>query len=92
MEDKAGPHLAMLDYRNTPAKSFLSPAQKLMSWRTKTLLPTREDLLKPELPPNLKKLVKRDRRRQEHYFNHKVKPLQPLNPGDVVRIKPHING
>ena len=82
----------MLDHRNTPAKDLLSPAQKLMSRRTKTLLPTREYLLKLELPKNLKKLVKRDSRRQEHSFNHKVKPLRPLYPGDVVRMKPHTNG
>ena len=63
-----------------------------MSRRTKTLLPTREDLLKPELPKYSKKLVKRDYRRQEHSFNHKVKPLQPLHPGDVVWMKPHTNG
>lgn len=92
MDDKADPYLAMLDHRNTPAKGLLSPAQKLMSRRTKTLLPTREDLLKPELPKNLRKSVKQDRRRQEHSFNHKVKPLKPLYPGDVVRMKPHING
>ena len=55
-EDKADPYLAMLDHKNTPAKGLLSPAQKLMSRRTKTLLPTREDLLKPELPKNLKKV------------------------------------
>ena len=53
-EDKADPYLAMLDHRNTPAKGLLSLAQKLMSRRTKTLLPTREDLLKPKLPQNLK--------------------------------------
>ena len=57
-EDKADPYLAMLDHRNTPAKGLLSPAQKLMSRRTETLLPTREDLLKLELPKNQKKLVK----------------------------------
>ena len=91
-EDKADPYLAMLDHRNTPAKGLLSPAQKLVSRRTKTLLPTREDLLKPALPKNLKKLVKRDSRRQERSFNHKVKPLQPLHPGDVVWMKPHTNG
>ena len=89
-EDKADPYLAMLDHRNTLAKGLLSPTQKLMSRRTKTLLPTREDLLKPELPKNLKKLVKRDSRRQERFFNHKVKPLQPLHPGDGMRMKPHI--
>ena len=54
-KDKADPYLAMLDHRNTPAKGLLSPAQKLMSRRTKTLLLTREDLLKLELPKNLKK-------------------------------------
>ena len=54
-EDKADPYLAMLDHWNTPAKGLLSQAQKLMSRRRKTLLPTREDLLKPELPKNLKK-------------------------------------
>ena len=54
-EDKADPHLAMLDHKNMPAKGLLSPAQKLISKRPKTLLPTREDLLKPELPKNLKK-------------------------------------
>ena len=91
-EDKADPYLATLDHRNTPAKGLLSPAQKLMSRRTKALLPTREDLLKPELLQNLKKLVKRDSRRQERSFNHKVKPFQPLHPGDVVRMKPHTNG
>ena len=69
-EDKADQYLAMLDHRNTPAKGLLSPAQKLMSRRTKTLLPTREDLFKPELSKNLKKLVKRDSRRQERSFNH----------------------
>lgn len=58
MEDKADPYLAMLDHRNTPAKGHLSPAQKLMSRRTKTLLPTREDLLRPELHKNLSKTVK----------------------------------
>ena len=66
---------------------------KLISRRTKTLLPTREDLLKPELPKNLKKkLVKRNSRRQDRSFNQKVKPLQPLHPGDVVRMKPRTNG
>ena len=36
--------------------------------------------------------MKRDNRRQEHYFNQKAKPLQPLHPGDEIQIKPHING
>ena len=82
----------MLYHKYTPAKGLLLPAQKLMSRRTKTLLLTREDLLKPELPKNLKRLVKRGSRMQERSFNHKVKPVQPLHPEDVARMKPHTNG
>ena len=37
-------------------------------------------------------LVMRDSRRQERSFIHKVKPLQPLHPRDVVWMKPHTNG
>ena len=44
-------HLALPDYRNTPCqRTNISPAQWLMSRRTKTLLPTKETLLKPQVP------------------------------------------
>ena len=42
------PYLAVLDYRNTPTQGMTtSPAQRLMSRRTKTLLPTTQSLLLP---------------------------------------------
>jgi len=41
-------HLALLDYRNTPFQGTnTSPAQRLMSRQTMTLLPSTETLLKP---------------------------------------------
>ena len=43
------PYLALLEYRNTPWSDTLgSPAQQLMGRRTKTLIPTASNLLKPE--------------------------------------------
>ena len=43
------PYLAILDYRNTPTQGVgSSPAQRLMSRRTKTLLPTMNQLLQPQ--------------------------------------------
>ena len=43
------PYLAVLDYRNTPTQGMTtSPAQLLMSRRTKTLLPTTQSLLLPK--------------------------------------------
>jgi transposase InsO family protein len=45
---KTDPYLAILEHRNTPSQGFhASPAQRLMSRRTKTLLPTRDSLLQP---------------------------------------------
>ena len=42
---------ALLDHCNTPSQgTSTSPAQRLMSRRTKTLLPTKETLLKPQVP------------------------------------------
>ena len=42
------PYLTILDYRNTPTQGMTtSPAQRLMSRRTKTLLPTTQSLLLP---------------------------------------------
>ena len=42
------PYLAVLDYKNTPTQGMAtSPAQRLMSRRTKTLLPTTQNLLLP---------------------------------------------
>ena len=43
------PYLAILNLRNTPQQGIdLSPAQRLMGCRTKTLLPTNANLLRPE--------------------------------------------
>ena len=42
------PYLAFLDYRNTPTQAMTtSPAQRLMGRRTKTLIPTTQNLLMP---------------------------------------------
>ena len=41
-------YLAVLDYGNTPTQGMtISPAQRLISQRTKTLLPTTQSLLLP---------------------------------------------
>ena len=46
--DEKDPWLALLDYRNSPTERInASPAQRLMSRRTRTLLPTTSSLLCP---------------------------------------------
>ncbi|XP_061170331.1 uncharacterized protein K02A2.6-like [Saccostrea echinata] len=91
VKSNSDPYLALLDFRNTPTQGMgTSPAQRLMSRRTKTLLPTKQSLLVPEVP-DLKeqgrKLV-RLKERQAHYYNHGAKDLKPLKIQDLVRIAP----
>ena len=49
MSDNGPQYTAIVNHRNTPTESGYSPAQCLMSRRTKTLLPTTSNLLKPEV-------------------------------------------
>ena len=65
-----------------------SPAQLLMSRRTKTLLPTRGNLLSPQIVENVNKKITESKARQAHYYNRGAKDMENLRPGDTVRIKP----
>ena len=52
-------HLALLDWRNTPLES--SPAQRMFGRRTRTLIPTTSELLKPKIVDDVPgKLLKRN--------------------------------
>lgn len=63
------PYLAMLDHRNTPSQGLnTSPAERLLSRRTKTFLPTKDTLLEPEVKNNEQGL-RQNRQRQEKYYN-----------------------
>ncbi|VDI08640.1 Hypothetical predicted protein, partial [Mytilus galloprovincialis] len=84
------PFLAILDFRNTPTLGFeTSPAQRLMNRRTKTLIPTKESLLKPKIEGrNVQKEIQYSKERQAHYYNQGAKELSSLKEGDVVRVEP----
>lgn len=82
------PYLAMLDHRNTPTQGLnVSPAQRLLSRRTRTLLPTKTSLLQPEIKDTTQALID-NQQRQSAYFNRSARDLHTLNPGDGVRIQP----
>ena len=82
------PYLAMLDHRNTPTQGLnVSPAQRLMSRRTRTLLPTKPTLLQPELH-DTKQALRDNQQRQAANFNRGARDLKALKPGDAVRIQP----
>ncbi len=82
------PHLALLDLRNTPQEGFsTSPAQRLMSRRTKTL-PISESLLKPAVTEDTKQQRQARQERQKKFYNRGARDLPTLVAGDQVWIQP----
>ena len=84
------PYLGLLVFRNTPRDSTLgSPAQRLMSRRTRTTLPIDEKLLFPQTLRNdvVHDRLKEKRMQQKRYYDTTAKPLKPLSAGDVVRVQ-----
>ncbi|XP_035230813.1 uncharacterized protein K02A2.6-like [Stegodyphus dumicola] len=67
--DHADPYLALLAHRNTPTNEMLgSRAQRLMSRRTRTILPTSKELLKPQVVKNVKEKINEERTKQKSYY------------------------
>ena len=58
-----------------------------MSRRTRTLLPTTTQLLKPKVTDDCKQL-EAAKRRQAYYYDKKVKDKQQLQTNDTVRTQP----
>ncbi|XP_048248911.1 uncharacterized protein K02A2.6-like [Haliotis rufescens] len=86
---QSDPYLAILNQRNTPRDQVLgSPAQRLMSRRTKTETPMSSKLLSPVIrkPSSIYKRLVELRGQQKQYFDKTAKLLPRLEPGDKVRI------
>ena len=89
------PFMAILEYRNIPSQDYgTSPAQRMLGRRTRTLLPTVENLLKPmniEVEKDMQtKKFRNDR--SAWYYNKKAKDLEVLKKGDTIRLKPLVAG
>lgn len=81
-------YIALLDHRNTPSQGLTtSPAQRFLNRRTRTLLPTSNELLKPEIIDDQAKKDLKLKKQAEHY-DKTARDLRPLKQGDTVRIKP----
>ena len=90
--DGKDPFEGLLKYRNTPFEDIgLSPAQLVMSRRTRTTLPTHRRLLLPQ-PVEPQRVVKALRMRQDKAKSHydpTGRDLPPLEGGEKVRIRPN---
>lgn len=82
--------LGLLNLRNTPRDDVLgSPAQRLLSRRLRSSLPTSNKLLTPKPLSNkqVSSRLKNARQQQKQYFDKAAKKLKPLTPNTVVRMQ-----
>ena len=87
-------HLALLDYRNTPQQGQEhSPAQRLLSRRTRGILPMTSALLQPEVahPVAVKTEIGARRTRANQYYDRNLggKAHEQIQPGQWVYAKPN---
>ena len=89
-EDNKDLYLALLDLRTTPiCDDTGSPTQRLMGRRTKTLLPTTQQLLIPKQikPQAVKRKIQDQKNKQKFYYDRQTKELPPLKVGDKIRTQ-----
>ena len=91
--DGRDPWIALLEYRNTPTEAVgSSPAQRLMSRRTKTLMPTASTLLRPRVVQGVESQIESKRQKAKLYHDKTAKPLPQLDVGQDVRVAPFQRG
>ncbi|XP_063595036.1 uncharacterized protein K02A2.6-like [Penaeus indicus] len=89
------PFLPILDHRNTPAEYLnLSPAQRSLGRRTRTLLPMSQKLLNLQgIDVEVHNRKKKEKSlKSAKYYNKHAKDLKPLQEGDSERVEPTILG
>ena len=85
--DKKDPWLAISDWRNTPTEQIgTSPVQRLMSRRTRTRLPTADELLNPEVVNGVTQKIEK-RKKAKFYHDKTAKKLPELVIGDHMRLE-----
>ena len=87
--DNKDPWFSLLDYHNTPTTGMqTSPAQCLMSRRTKTLVPISTNLIFPEVPDGVQNQLQWKCQMAKSYHDRNVKVLLDLEIGQEVRLAP----
>ena len=87
-DDGKDPHIALLEYRNTPVTGMTySPAQLLMSRNLRAKLPVSSALLEPRVALDAKSQLLERQAQQSKYYNRGSKELPALKPGDSARIR-----
>ena len=89
LKDNKDPWLALLDQRNTPTESIgTSPAQRLMSRRTRALLLTAINPLYSKVPESVTEKLKLERQTAKWYHDRFSRSLPEIEIGQDIRLAP----
>ena len=79
--------LTLLDWRNSPPHTInISPVQRLMSKRSKSMLLMDSSLLNPKVVDNMQNRRLRKREQSKTYYDRSRRPSCTLKEGDVDRV------
>ncbi|XP_018403988.1 PREDICTED: uncharacterized protein K02A2.6-like [Cyphomyrmex costatus] len=87
MEEGSDIQLALLHHRNTPRDNLGSPVQRLMSRRTKTLLPVNQKLLHPKIIPNVQQKLKIIRKEEKEYADANKRKIPEFKRGERILFR-----
>jgi hypothetical protein len=80
-------HSALIDWRNAPSENGPSPVQIMFNRRTRTTLPTAEQLLTAPRARNANEALTKAKQKQAKYYNKGAKDRSALPVGQTVRVK-----
>ena len=84
--DNSDIYLGLLVIRNTPRDVNLnSPAERLLSRKTRIPLPTSDNPLKPTVVSNVPSSLEKVQKKV--HFDKSARPLSQLQPGQTVRFR-----
>ena len=87
-ESHCDPELALLEFRNTPITGLDSlPAQLLMGRRLRSCLPMILTVLDTDTSMKVRDSLVKQQQWPQLYHDRQSKPLTPLKPNEVVRVK-----
>lgn len=85
VEDKVDFYIPLLEYRNTPIPGLgWSPAQVLMSRICRSKIPTKSELLKPEVAKGVKEMLQNIKLKVSKYYNRQAHQREPIMTGERV--------
>ncbi|KAJ8365224.1 hypothetical protein SKAU_G00140550 [Synaphobranchus kaupii] len=85
--DGADIDAALLSLRNTPRNGLPSPAQRLLSRRTRAFIPMTKAMYSPKVETQVQRALTQARQRGKAYYDKSARPLAPLRAGQTVRMQ-----